>query len=593
MKIVHSKGIIPRKNPLQSGICLLVLLAGAALFCRSFFLDGAWPVTHEMLHPLVRLFEFDHALKGGQFPVRWCDNLSAGYGYPFFNFYPPLSFFIAEIFHRMGANLALSWKLEILFFCWLGALGVYGILRPLAGRFAALIGALVFLFAPYHVMTVYVRGNIPEFTALCLWPLVFWAIHYSLRKLRDWRGALIPVASLVIAALILSHVLTSYMAVGNLLLWTLYCSGIWSRRRKKSAKLSPSKKILVAIAIAAFAAALSAFFWIPAILDLSHCRPFILTDFIRIQDHFVSPWQFVYPQWGWGLSLPGQNDGVSFQLGLAAWVLIVIALARWISGGARRGRSLVAFSLSMLFLHLFLMTPFSKTIWSLVPGSSFMQFPWRLLIPASFWASLVAGMAAGDILRMFKSKKPCFKYGMCGLLLLSPALAVLPYMRPLYFFDQIPLYEAPRLRGIMTNTTADEYLPKWVEKEPEFPSRWNIRLMKNGLATPVEKFSAYHGFIVDTTEPQPAAFDVFWFPGWKVFIDGQEIESKPLYPYGIIEWRTPPGKHNVEIRFTETPLRRSADLASLISLILAVIWLILAGVRSISYSRLRNGQHNH
>ena len=165
---------------MRNALCALFLLVNALIFCRSLFLGGIWPVTHEMLHPLVRLFEFDYALQGGQFPVRWCDNLSAGFGYPFFNFYPPLSFFLAETFHGIGLGLAISWKLEILLMCWLGALGLYGLLKPRTGRYGATIGALVYLFAPYHIMTVYVRGNIPEFTALCIWPFAFWGIQYSL-----------------------------------------------------------------------------------------------------------------------------------------------------------------------------------------------------------------------------------------------------------------------------------------------------------------------------------------------------------------------------------------------------------------------------
>lgn len=593
MQIFRLKGNVFRLKWLGSGLCTLFLLVNAAFFCRSLFLGGAWPVTHEMLHPLVRLFEFDFAFQGGQFPVRWCDNLSAGFGYPFFNFYPPLSFLIAEIFHGSGPGLALSWKLEILLVCWLGALGIFGLLRPGIGRFGATVGALAYLFAPYHVMTVYVRGNIPEFTALCVWPFLFWAVRESLGRKRDWRGPLLPLAALSVAALLLSHVLTSYMAVFNLFLWSLFCFGIFSGRKNKFAWKIQRRKILIALAIAVFGAALGAFFWVPALMDISFCRPVILTDYIRIQDHFVYPWQFVYPGWGWGLSLPGADDGISFQLGLVMWILIAIALSRWIAGHTGRGRSLGLFSLSMLILHLFLMTRFSKALWSLVPGSSFMQFPWRLLIPAVFWGSLIAGLTAGEIVRKLKSKPLVFRCGICGILLVCPALAVAPYLRPIYFFGEIPVYEAPRLRGVMTNTTADEYLPKWVERKPERPSSWNIRLAQKGLVRVEERTSGYHRFFVEIKEPQAAAFDVFWFPGWKVFIDGEWTESKPLPPCGIIGWQMPAGRHEVEIRFGDPPLRRSAGLVSLISLVLALIWLIRSGVCSILTARSRNGRHIH
>ena len=63
---------------------------------------------------IARLFELDISLKAGQIPPRWVENLGFGYGYPFFNFYPPLVYYLGEIFHTMGFSFINSTKLVIL-----------------------------------------------------------------------------------------------------------------------------------------------------------------------------------------------------------------------------------------------------------------------------------------------------------------------------------------------------------------------------------------------------------------------------------------------------------------------------------------------
>src|SRR4030042_1561299 len=60
---------------------------------------------------IARLSLFDKALKSGQFPVRWVDDLGFGFGYPLFVFYPPLVYILGEMFHLVGFGLTSSIKL--------------------------------------------------------------------------------------------------------------------------------------------------------------------------------------------------------------------------------------------------------------------------------------------------------------------------------------------------------------------------------------------------------------------------------------------------------------------------------------------------
>src|SRR3990172_3372539 len=54
------------------------------------------PNTHDLVHHLTRLVEFDSSIASGILYPRWAPDLGLSYGNPIFNFYPPLSYYMAE-----------------------------------------------------------------------------------------------------------------------------------------------------------------------------------------------------------------------------------------------------------------------------------------------------------------------------------------------------------------------------------------------------------------------------------------------------------------------------------------------------------------
>ncbi|RIK26939.1 MAG: hypothetical protein DCC52_09805, partial [Chloroflexi bacterium] len=70
-------------------------------------------------------------------------------------------------------------------------------------RNAGLVAGVAYLFAPYHVVDLYVRGAMPEFLAFVFPPFVLWAI-YQIFSTR--RAFYIPLAALAYGGMILTHV---------------------------------------------------------------------------------------------------------------------------------------------------------------------------------------------------------------------------------------------------------------------------------------------------------------------------------------------------------------------------------------------------
>ena len=67
---------------------------------------GDSPFLLQRTHQLVT------ALRDGHFPVRWMPDANYGFGYPFFNFYAPLSIYIAGIFNIIGFQIVTAIKLS-------------------------------------------------------------------------------------------------------------------------------------------------------------------------------------------------------------------------------------------------------------------------------------------------------------------------------------------------------------------------------------------------------------------------------------------------------------------------------------------------
>ena len=83
---------------------------------------------------------------------------------------------------------------------------------------------------------------------------------------------------------------------------------------------------------------------------------------------------------------------------------------------------------------------------------------------------------------------------------------------------------------------------------------------------------------ISADEPTAVQAYVLNFPGWVLKVDGQRVETTSARPYGNVEFKVSGGLHEVELGWTETPLRMAADVVSLISLFL-IFYLYFSGRR--------------
>lgn len=477
--------------------CLPAILV---LFQPGFFQsdDGEWMI--------IRFSAFYQALADGQLPVRWLGRLNHEYGYPVANFLYPGFMYLGVPIHLAGFGLVDTIKI-ILGLSMVGSAAFTFLwLRYRFDTFASFTGALVYLYTPYHLFDLYKRGSVGEVLALVVVPFILWQIE---------RKSFV-LASIGIAILILSH---NTLA----LLFLPIIVGYMAIRKVSSIKYQVLSIVLGLV--------LSAFFWIPALLDLQYTK-FSQTQVSNFYDHFAS------------LQL----------IGMATFVVLFVALFRAIHG---------TLFLFVGFLGVFLSLSISSPVWEFLPVA-FVQFPFRFL---SLLLPSVAFLSAQIIFSLIGRTK--LFAGVVLLLLL--AISSMPYVRPSAFSHKGDAYYATNED---TTNVQNEYMPKWVNVFPVERASEKVQVLRGGNVENIIVKNNRVSFDVVSEQETLVRVNTTYFPGWEVFIDGQKSAVSYDNAYAVMDVEVARGKHAVFFRFGETPVRATSDIISLAGVfVLTGLWL--------------------
>lgn len=153
---------------------------------------------------LQRTLDMAEALRHGHLPPRWMAHAAYDLGYPFFNHYAALPFYLSGGLTALGLSPILAIQATQTLGFLLAALTMALWARRIYGnRWAVLLAVAAYTFAPFHLVNVYVRGDsLSEFWAFVWYPLILWALACAAERATLRR---IILAALSYAALILTH----------------------------------------------------------------------------------------------------------------------------------------------------------------------------------------------------------------------------------------------------------------------------------------------------------------------------------------------------------------------------------------------------
>jgi len=265
----------------------------------------------------IRTQQMSVCLRDLQIPCHWVPDMGLGYGYPQFIFYPPLPYFLMSAGNLAGLEVLDSVKaIGFITPAILSLLGMYFLAKQFWGEKGAVIAALFYTYLPYRLINTYVRGAMGELWGMVWMPWIFWAVE---RYLRTRQHKYLIWLSLLATFMVTSHLLSALMLGLFLAPWLIY--RLWGQ-------LDWLPQFLWLCFSGIMALGLSGFFIFPAMLEQPYVHIETITEgYFNYFNHFVSFSQlFTNTHWGTGSSEVGIFDGMSFQIGIWHWLMVLTSL---------------------------------------------------------------------------------------------------------------------------------------------------------------------------------------------------------------------------------------------------------------------------
>ena len=547
-------------------ICLLSLLVLLVPVIQPLLTANFTRGADNGFH-LWRAVQVERLLRGGILFSRWAPDMAHGFGYPLFVFHSPFSAYVAAVLRLSGLSWPIAVNATFVVGIVLGGLFAFFLARDLFGLPAGLVAGVAYVYAPYQAYDAFNRGSMSEVVAWAFLPLVLWATHRWSAK-NDAR--FFTVGTLGLAVLVLTHQLFAFLFAPLLAAWVIVASIVAHDWRVIGRGAAQG---LVGVG-------LSAFFWLPGLAE----RGWVQTD--RLLGTWVFEYENNFLKLAELLAIPRVvdlsliNDRPPKALGLVPALVALLPLVNW-----RRMRWATRWQTAMLLALLagfsFMTLPSSRLLWDHLPLLPYIQFPWRFLGPAALCAALLAAIAVSGLRARISTLGS-------GVLIALLTLTSLGWFYP----DHQPPPSDISIAGMIAweratdtlgTTAKGEYLPVWVHRFPEEPVLETalasgdtiVRLPAESLPEGTRVLRADYGPLEATIElVGPTSFRArylaFYFPGWRVHVDGEAVAIAPTDPDGLVSFDVPAGRHTIHVGFGETPLRLLADVVSLLSLALLV-----------------------
>ncbi|MFA6533478.1 MAG: 6-pyruvoyl-tetrahydropterin synthase-related protein [Patescibacteria group bacterium] len=533
-------------------LIILGFISSHRLFRPGFF------SMQDDIH-VFRLQQYDKCFHDGQIPCRYIPDGGLGYGYPLFNYYSPLTYSIAEIFHLAGFSYINSIKSVFVLGFFIGTFGMFLFTRLFWGNLGGLISTIIFSFSPYRAVDSYVRGAIAEFFSLNLFPLVFWSIIRYLKTLK-FRYFMLSVVFLT--SLFLCHNLMT-LAVSPVLILFI---GITLFRQKQL----NFKYIIKFFSIFLISFCLASFFLLPALFEKNLVTIETMTQgYFNFVNHFTTLSQLFinHNDWGYGASLWGPKDDMSFQIGYIQWLLplFIFLASLFIKFKKDQISKLYIYLFFILFIFYSFLTHNKSTfIWQALPFMDYFQFPWRFLSVVIFLLSFISGSIVQFV------HKRTVSVTLLILIFLSTILLNINFFKEDIWFPN--LTDNQKLTGAeLVRQSGAGLMDYWPKGSLNYPIEFSKDIPTSDSPLSTSNYTKKSNLLTaDITVSSPntlVTFPLVYFPIWKLTINNHPGLLLIDNNLGLIQTKLQPGIYHVSIDFINTPIRTISNIISLVTLL--------------------------
>ena len=509
----------------------------------DLFLSKGRSSTFDSPTHLANIAQFTKALQSGDFPVRWMD----GFG----NYGMPMGIIVQQTTAYLGAsltfithNIFLSYNIVVLIGAFLSTYFLYYFLTYHFSEKAALLGAILFNFAPYRIINIYIRGALPEFFSHVFFSIVFIGLFLFIKRKKS-NGLIYLFIGFV--GILLTHPFT--LIIG-MFLWIPYVIWLIWESKNIGFIIDNIPHILLTIFLIF---GISTFYILPLYFEIKYFyygtgSHFIPGNFLTLKNYLGDQWYYFY-----------QNDievrGHVIHLGLIELIVILSGIFSFFFSKKYKHRFLY-WVIPSGFVIAFFTTHYADFIYTKINLLGNIQHNWRMFTSMVFVAPFILAALFDKV----KSKAVFFLIIFIIVIFRFPQLYGKNYMveqQGKYYWTKLNLH------GNIMNTV-------WTGPTQNYP----IKKVKGeiiegkGKIAKRDEHNSWRQYEVDANTDVRMADYTFYFPGWKVFVDNKEmpIEFQDMNYRGVITYRVPQGKHTILVKFTNTKVRLLANIVSLFSI---------------------------
>lgn len=524
---------------------------------------------HDETH-IVDVYQMIRSLSTYGFPPRFVPDFNFSLGHPYFNFYYHLPFYIASLFNYLGFSLTDSYKYMLGVSVILASTGFYLFLKNHFNKTPSVFGTLVYILSPYFAVDLYVRGAPGEMYILALFP---WAAYLLFKYLKNSTPFNLALSSIPILLLALSHNVLLPFIYTFIFLYGLVNLFLLKTRFRNYFK------IILPFALGIM---LAAYYLIPALFEVKYISTY---EQINIADHFPFIKQLIIPNWGYGPSIWGFLDDVSFNIGTVNLLLLVVSVMLF-KFAKREFKVLLIFFWSVFIIAVVLMNFRTLFFWESIRFLRLVQFPWRMLILTTISTAFIAALAIEVFSQRFKKQTFWFLTVVFALLVV---LNIWHYQPSEYkqISDEryLELYFANRTLkddGVRSQISpeyynfTEDFIPPtiWQQKRPDML----LREVQLATGSGDLEFNS-HGSAININYRAPVPNQILvaktYFPGWTAVSAEGVLEVRPQKPYGTISIPITKPEGSIKLELKNTPIQSISN--SISAFALAIILVLLVG----------------
>ena len=575
-----------------------------------FLLKPGYYNMHDDMQ-MIRQLEMEKCLKDGQIPCRWSPDLGYEYGYPLFNFYPPMPYIIGQVYRTFGFSFVTSAKLIAVTQIILSTFFMYLLASTIFGPIGGILSALFYAYVPYHALNIYVRGAYNEAWAAVFFPLIF---YFAYKLIKDGKYKNIIGIALGYAGLLLSHNPMVLTFTPFFLAWCFFWliaekKIVFSKKIKASLSRSmdtpkrvevvpilsgPVGLFLKFLFSGIFALSLTAFFTLPVLFETKYTQvESMFEGYYTWSVHFASISQlFISNFWSDGPSVWGPNDGMSFMVGYLHWIipLLIVLLSIFFLIRKKKLDKQIILSLFLITLGLFsifMVHNKSTFIWQIFTPIQKIQFPWRFLNHTAFLLSLSIGVLPFFLKKYFNKRTSIIS---TSIIAIAVIVLNINYFHPI---TSGPLTDEQKFSGkAWTNQITSgiyDYLPKTAgtaAKSEAIPYVDNIE-PKEALTnmSGQKRGTDWLYFNLFLNKDAKVTISQLAFPNFEITDKGQKINYQIEPELGRMVVDLKAGDHQIYVKLQNTSIRIISNYISLFAWLGLMFYLLIPLWKKLIYKK--------